>query len=83
MVMAFLFSDQAQQGQFKMADITPADASQSHRDERENATFLERFLQKNGLLTSSYGSYGNGIFGKTRSEVQVDRFCINPLEFGV
>ena len=29
MVMAFLFSDQAQQGQFKMADITPADAYQA------------------------------------------------------
>lgn len=67
MVMAFLFSDQAQQGQFKMA----ADAYQSHRNERENATFC-RFLQKNGLLTSSYG---NGTFGKTRSEVQVDLFC--------
>jgi hypothetical protein len=80
MVMAFLFSDQAQQGQFKMADITPADAYQSHRNERENATFC-RFLQKNGLLTSSYG---NGTFGKTRSEVQVDRFCcLNPLGFGV
>ena len=59
MVMAFLFSDQAQQGQFKMA----ADAYQSHRNERENATFC-RFLQKkdsavykkiNGLIKQNDG----------------------------
>ena len=54
----------------------PSRCLSSHRNERENATFC-RFLQKNGLLTSSYG---NGTFGKTRSEVQVDRFCCwNPL----
>ena len=71
MVMAFLFSDQAQQGQFKMADITPADAYQSHRNERENATFC-RFSRKMDCLPAVMAMVHSGKPGlKFRSIVFV------------